>query len=59
MSQLSWNKFFPAHNAVVTSAIFAPNPSLMLSLDMQSEKLEGIDKYEDAEVMDSTSTGRC
>lgn len=48
-----------AHNAVVTSAIFAPNPSLMLSLDVQSEKLEGIDKYEDAEVLDNTSTGRC
>jgi hypothetical protein len=31
----------------------------MLSLDVQSEKLEGIDKYEDAEVLDSTSTGRC
>ncbi|XP_050998341.1 WD repeat-containing protein 44 [Acomys russatus] len=46
-----------AHNAVVTSAIFAPNPSLMLSLDMQSEKLEGTDKSEDAEVLDSTSTG--
>lgn len=46
-----------AHNAVVTSAIFAPNPSLMLSLDVQSEKLEGIDKYEDAEVLDNTSTG--
>ncbi|GAB1302690.1 WD repeat-containing protein 44 [Apodemus speciosus] len=48
-----------AHNAVVTSAIFAPNPSLMLSLDVQSEKLEGIDKFEDAEVLDSTSTGYC
>lgn len=46
-----------AHNAVVTSAIFAPNPSLMLSLDVQSEKLEGIDNYEDAEVLDNTSTG--
>ncbi|KAL6056119.1 hypothetical protein STEG23_003057, partial [Scotinomys teguina] len=46
-----------AHNAVVTSAIFAPNPSLMLSLDIQSEKLEGTDKNEDAEVLDSTSTG--
>ncbi|XP_036030851.1 WD repeat-containing protein 44 isoform X1 [Onychomys torridus] len=46
-----------AHNAVVTSAIFAPNPSLMLSLDVQSEKLEGTDKSEDAEVLDSTSTG--
>ncbi|XP_055293831.1 WD repeat-containing protein 44-like [Moschus berezovskii] len=30
-----------AHNAVVTSAIFAPNPSLMLFLDVQSEKSEG------------------
>ncbi|XP_048191955.1 WD repeat-containing protein 44 [Perognathus longimembris pacificus] len=46
-----------AHNAVVTSAIFAPNPSLMLSLDMQSEKSEGNDKSEDAEILDSTSTG--
>ncbi|XP_075813589.1 WD repeat-containing protein 44 isoform X3 [Microtus pennsylvanicus] len=44
-----------AHNAVVTSAIFAPNPSLMLSLDIQTEKLEGTS--EDAEVLDSTSTG--
>ncbi|XP_038172911.1 WD repeat-containing protein 44 isoform X2 [Arvicola amphibius] len=46
-----------AHNAVVTSAIFAPNPSLMLSLDIQTEKLEGTGKSEDAEVLDSTSTG--
>ncbi|KAM6143640.1 WD repeat-containing protein 44 [Erethizon dorsatum] len=46
-----------AHNAVVTSAIFAPNPSLMLSLDVQSEKSEGNDKGEDAEVLDTTSTG--
>uniref|UniRef100_A0A8C9P2S6 WD repeat-containing protein 44 n=1 Tax=Spermophilus dauricus TaxID=99837 RepID=A0A8C9P2S6_SPEDA len=46
-----------AHNAVVTSAIFAPNPSLMLSLDMQSEKSEGSDKGEDAEVLDTTSSG--
>ncbi|KAL1766660.1 WD repeat-containing protein 44 isoform X1 [Sigmodon hispidus] len=46
-----------AHNAVVTSAIFAPNPSLMLSLDIQSEKLEGTDKSEDAEVLDSNSAG--
>ncbi|XP_052594071.1 WD repeat-containing protein 44 [Peromyscus californicus insignis] len=46
-----------AHNAVVTSAIFAPNPSLMLSSDIQSEKLEGTDKSEDAEALDSTSTG--
>ncbi|XP_062939384.1 WD repeat-containing protein 44 isoform X1 [Cynocephalus volans] len=46
-----------AHNAVVTSAIFAPNPSLMLSLDMQCEKSEGNDKDEDVEVLDTTSTG--
>ncbi|XP_008567629.1 PREDICTED: WD repeat-containing protein 44 [Galeopterus variegatus] len=46
-----------AHNAVVTSAIFAPNPSLMLSLDMQCEKSEGNDKDEDAEVLDTTSSG--
>lgn len=46
-----------AHNAVVTSAIFAPNPNLMLSLDMQSEKAEGSDRSEDAEVLDNTSTG--
>lgn len=30
----------------------------MLSLDIQTEKLEGTDKSEDAEVLDSTSTGR-
>ncbi|XP_078403077.1 WD repeat-containing protein 44 [Cetorhinus maximus] len=30
-----------AHNAVVTSAIFAPNPNLMLSDVPQSEKAEG------------------
>ncbi|XP_078067404.1 WD repeat-containing protein 44 isoform X2 [Mustelus asterias] len=30
-----------AHNAVVTSAIFAPNPSLMLSDVPQSEKADG------------------
>ncbi|OBS67121.1 hypothetical protein A6R68_04335, partial [Neotoma lepida] len=46
-----------AHNAVVTSAIFAPNPSLMLSWDIQSEKLEGNEKSEEAEVLESTSTG--
>lgn len=50
--------FFPAHNAVVTSAIFAPNPSLMLCLDMPSEKLEGTEKSEEAEVLGSTSTGK-
>uniref|UniRef100_A0A8C8YPK7 WD repeat-containing protein 44 n=1 Tax=Prolemur simus TaxID=1328070 RepID=A0A8C8YPK7_PROSS len=46
-----------AHNAVVTSAIFAPNPSLMLSLDVQSEKSEGNNKDEDAEVLDATPSG--
>lgn len=46
-----------AHNAVVTSAIFAPNPSLMLSLDVQSEKSEGNDKSEDAEVLDTMPSG--
>uniref|UniRef100_A0A8C7C6T3 WD repeat-containing protein 44 n=1 Tax=Neovison vison TaxID=452646 RepID=A0A8C7C6T3_NEOVI len=46
-----------AHNAVVTSAIFAPNPSLMLSLDMQSEKAEGNEKGEDAEVLDTMPSG--
>uniref|UniRef100_A0A8C4MFL2 WD repeat-containing protein 44 n=1 Tax=Equus asinus asinus TaxID=83772 RepID=A0A8C4MFL2_EQUAS len=47
-----------AHNAVVTSAIFAPNPSLMLSLDVQSEKSEGNDKSEDAEVLVTMPSGR-
>lgn len=42
-----------AHNAVVTSAIFAPNPSLMLSLDMQPEKSES----EDTEVLDTMPSG--
>ncbi|XP_024606354.1 WD repeat-containing protein 44 [Neophocaena asiaeorientalis asiaeorientalis] len=46
-----------AHNAVVTSAIFAPNPSLMLSLDVQSEKSEGNDKGEDAEVLNNMPSG--
>uniref|UniRef100_G1L502 WD repeat-containing protein 44 n=1 Tax=Ailuropoda melanoleuca TaxID=9646 RepID=G1L502_AILME len=46
-----------AHNAVVTSAIFAPNPSLMLSLDVQSEKSEGNEKGEDAEVLDPMPSG--
>ncbi|XP_004685792.1 PREDICTED: WD repeat-containing protein 44 [Condylura cristata] len=46
-----------AHNAVVTSAIFAPNPSLMLSWDVQAEKSEGNDKGEDAEVLDTIPSG--
>lgn len=50
--------FFTAHNAVVTSAIFAPNPSLMLSLDVQSEKSEGNEKGEDAEVLETMPSGR-
>lgn len=52
------NSFSPAHNAVVTSAIFAPNPSLMLSLDVQSEKSEGNEKGEDVEVLDTVPSGR-
>lgn len=52
-------EFFPlAHNAVVTSAIFAPNPSLMLSPDVQSEKLEGHEKSEDAEALDTMPFGK-
>ncbi|XP_025229002.1 WD repeat-containing protein 44 isoform X3 [Theropithecus gelada] len=46
-----------AHNAVVTSAIFAPNPSLMLSLDVQSENSEGNEKSEDADFLDLTHSG--
>ncbi|XP_004614522.2 WD repeat-containing protein 44 isoform X2 [Sorex araneus] len=46
-----------AHNAVVTSAIFAPNPSLMLSLDVQSEKPEGNEKSENAEALDTMPSG--
>ncbi|XP_049728610.1 WD repeat-containing protein 44 [Elephas maximus indicus] len=46
-----------AHNAVVTSAIFAPNPSLMLSLDVQSEKSEGNGKDEDPEALDTMPSG--
>ncbi|XP_006872174.1 PREDICTED: WD repeat-containing protein 44 isoform X3 [Chrysochloris asiatica] len=46
-----------AHNAVVTSAIFAPNPSLMLSLDVQPEKAEDNDQEEDPEVSDPMPSG--
>uniref|UniRef100_A0A2K5TWP7 WD repeat-containing protein 44 n=1 Tax=Macaca fascicularis TaxID=9541 RepID=A0A2K5TWP7_MACFA len=46
-----------AHNAVVTSAIFAPNPSLMLSLDVPSENSEGNEKSEDADFLDLTHSG--
>ncbi|XP_036596169.1 WD repeat-containing protein 44 [Trichosurus vulpecula] len=46
-----------AHNAVVTSAIFAPNPSLMLSLEMPSEKTEANDKDNDPQVSDPIPSG--
>lgn len=50
---------FPeAHNAVVTSAIFAPNPGLMVSLDT-SEKQETESKGEDSETSDTIPSGRC
>ncbi|KAM8954333.1 WD repeat-containing protein 44 isoform 2-T2 [Pelodytes ibericus] len=39
-----------AHNAVVTSAIFAPNPSLMLSPDTTSERQESESKGEQGET---------
>uniref|UniRef100_F7D2I4 WD repeat-containing protein 44 n=1 Tax=Macaca mulatta TaxID=9544 RepID=F7D2I4_MACMU len=51
------NDFWEAHNAVVTSAIFAPNPSLMLSLDVPSENSEGNEKSEDADFLDLTHSG--
>ncbi|XP_053329064.1 WD repeat-containing protein 44 [Spea bombifrons] len=38
-----------AHNAVVTSAIFAPNPSLMVSTDATSERQDPDHKAEQAE----------
>ncbi|XP_020819077.1 WD repeat-containing protein 44 isoform X2 [Phascolarctos cinereus] len=46
-----------AHNAVVTSAIFAPNPSLMLSLEMPSEKAEANDQDNDSQVSDAIPSG--
>ncbi|KAM7159699.1 WD repeat-containing protein 44 isoform 2-T2 [Macrochelys suwanniensis] len=45
-----------AHNAVVTSAIFAPNPSLMVSLET-SEKQEAESKGEDPEASDTIPSG--
>ncbi|XP_038604193.1 WD repeat-containing protein 44 [Tachyglossus aculeatus] len=36
-----------AHNAVVTSAIFAPNPSLMVTLEMHPEKQDPDEQGED------------
>ncbi|XP_074061036.1 WD repeat-containing protein 44 [Macrotis lagotis] len=46
-----------AHNAVVTSAIFAPNPSLMLSLEVPPEKAETSDKDNDVQVSDPIPSG--
>ncbi|XP_056347362.1 WD repeat-containing protein 44 isoform X2 [Oenanthe melanoleuca] len=45
-----------AHNAVVTSAIFAPNPGLMVSLET-SEKQEAESKGEDCEISDTIPSG--
>ncbi|KGL80430.1 WD repeat-containing protein 44, partial [Tinamus guttatus] len=45
-----------AHNAVVTSAIFAPNPGLMVSLET-SEKQEVESKAEDSEASDTIPSG--
>ncbi|XP_030430370.1 WD repeat-containing protein 44 isoform X4 [Gopherus evgoodei] len=45
-----------AHNAVVTSAIFAPNPSLMISLET-SEKQEAESKGDDSEASDTIPSG--
>lgn len=47
-----------AHNAVVTSAIFAPNPGLMVSLET-SDKQEAESKGEDSETADTIPSGRC
>lgn len=46
-----------AHNAVVTSAIFAPNPGLMVSLET-SDKQEAESKGEDSETADTIPSGR-
>ncbi|XP_066496173.1 WD repeat-containing protein 44 [Tiliqua scincoides] len=45
-----------AHNAVVTSAIFAPNPNLMVALET-SEKPEPETKGEDSEAADPIPSG--
>nr|XP_032632330.1 WD repeat-containing protein 44 [Chelonoidis abingdonii] len=45
-----------AHNAVVTSAVFAPNPSLMVSLEI-SEKQEAESKGDDSEASDTIPSG--
>ncbi|XP_030064837.1 WD repeat-containing protein 44 isoform X1 [Microcaecilia unicolor] len=46
-----------AHNAVVTSAIFAPNPSLMVSLEIPSERPEADHKGDDTESSDTIPSG--
>lgn len=43
---------------MVTSAIFAPNPGLMVSLET-SEKQEAESKGEDSETSDTIPSGRC
>ncbi|XP_068019664.1 WD repeat-containing protein 44-like [Melanerpes formicivorus] len=45
-----------AHNAVVTSAIFAPNPGLMVALET-AEKQEAESKGEDSEASDTIPSG--
>ncbi|XP_060105959.1 WD repeat-containing protein 44 [Heteronotia binoei] len=45
-----------AHNAVVTSAIFAPNPSLMISAET-TEKQEPENKSDDLEATDTIPSG--
>lgn len=46
-----------AHNAVVTSAIFAPNPSLMVSPDVSSERQDTDNKGEQGESVDNIPSG--
>ncbi|XP_068107034.1 WD repeat-containing protein 44 [Hyperolius riggenbachi] len=46
-----------AHNAVVTSAIFAPNPSLMISPDASYERQDTYQKGEQGEVVDNIPSG--
>ncbi|XP_054244452.1 WD repeat-containing protein 44 [Indicator indicator] len=46
-----------AHNAVVTSAIFAPNPGLMVALETSSEKQEAESKGEDSEASETIPSG--
>ncbi|XP_029462557.1 WD repeat-containing protein 44 [Rhinatrema bivittatum] len=46
-----------AHNAVVTSAIFAPNPSLIVSLEMPAERPETDHKGDNTESSDTIPSG--